>query len=311
MTLDREAAKKRKGEEAPTTRLSRPYVSNNKEKRDDRSTERKVARALEEDKKKYGAEEHDRRVREKIREDLERGEREKQKERERAARKIERIDRRVAEGKADPGGRSTAEEDEDDYVDNTVLNVLPTPDPRNARFGAPLSTDVRLADKQREFDNSERKRAVIWRPGTSPVRSGGEEEEERKREEDKEAHELIQEEDKRSERYVENMKLVYEGVEKEALTVREMMEKTGADPDDRRDLVLLAAQLIDVNQKLIQEKQEEGKGEWRGRSRSEASGSRSRIDSNSKRVMSTGTLTKKSSFRQERHVTHSSSGEED
>ena len=66
---------------------------------------------MEEDRKKYGAEEHDRKIKEKIREDLERGERERQKERERAARRIERIERREAEGKTDPEiGRASCRE---------------------------------------------------------------------------------------------------------------------------------------------------------------------------------------------------------
>ena len=84
------------------------------------------------------------------------------------------MERREAEGK-DPSKMSTDEED--DGIDNTVLITHPptSPDPRNARFGQPLSTDYRLKDAQREFEASGDKRTVMWRPGSSPVKSGGDE----------------------------------------------------------------------------------------------------------------------------------------
>ena len=85
------------------------------------------------------------------------------------------------------------------------------------------------------------------------------------------------------------MKIVYEGVEGEALTVRDMLEKTGADPDSRRELVILAAQLIKVNEQLIGEKEEESEKHVRDhkeamvRSKSEANISRGRHSSRRKR----------------------------
>ena len=173
MTLEREVAAG-KGEKAPSHRFSRPYVPANTTRRADRSTERKVKNAMASDRKKYGEEEHQRMIKDRIREDLERAERLRKEEVMRGEKKIERMNRREAEGK-DPSKLFSTDE-EDDGVDNTVLNVVPppsSPDPRNKEFGRPLSTDYRLREAQRDFDASDKKRAVIWRPATSPVKSGG------------------------------------------------------------------------------------------------------------------------------------------
>ena len=113
------------------------------------------------------------------------------------------------------------------------------------------------------------------------------------------------------------MKIVYEGVEEEALAVRDMLEKTGADPDSRRELVVLAAQLIKVNKQLIEEKEDEPDNkktrqkEERGRSRSEASSSRSRRDDSKKREGNKDRQSKKPSFRQARGAVSSASEEGD
>ena len=173
MTLEREIGKE-KGEKAPSHRFSRPYKPAYKSRDEKKDTGRLVERAIEEDKKKYGAEEYERRVKEKIGEDLKRAERLRLEEIEKGKRRVERMERREAEGK-DPMKMSTDEED--DGVDNTVLVINPptSPDPRNARFGMPLSTDYRLKDAQRDFEASGEKRTVMWRPGSSPVKSGGDE----------------------------------------------------------------------------------------------------------------------------------------
>ena len=71
MTLSREVGEER-GEKAPQHRFSRPYVVNNVTKEANDHTEREVKKALEADKRKYGAEEQERRVKEKIRRDLDR-----------------------------------------------------------------------------------------------------------------------------------------------------------------------------------------------------------------------------------------------
>ena len=169
MTLEREIGKK--GGEAPLKRSSRPYVSHNVNKEDDIDTARKVRAALEEDKRRYGAEEHERRVREQIRKNLEKAEEFREKERKEAERKLKRMAEREAQGKV-AAADSTEEEEEEDLTDNTVLVVAP--DPRNASFGYPmLSTDYRLADAQRDFEKSNQDRAVVWRSGSSTVKSGG------------------------------------------------------------------------------------------------------------------------------------------
>ena len=180
MTLSQEVGKE-KGEKAPLHRFSRPYVVNNTTQEANQHTEREVRKALEADKRKYGAEEQERRVKEKIRRDLEREaelrEEEKRKGEEKIRRMEERELKRRNEGK-DPYAAST--EEEDDGVDNTVLTTLPPPDPRNANFGAPLSTDYRLSEAQKDFEKSGAKRAVIWRSGAPAARddvsSSGEEE---------------------------------------------------------------------------------------------------------------------------------------
>ena len=141
---------------------------------------------MQEDREKYGAEEHQKRIREKIREDLERAQRLKEEELRKGEEKIKRMDRREAEGK-DPLKYFSTDE-EDDGVDNTVLMPPSNPDPRNSSFGRPLSTDYRLKDAQRDFEASELKRAVVWRPDRESVRSGGEEEE--KGEDNKRDHTL-------------------------------------------------------------------------------------------------------------------------
>ena len=249
-----------RGVKAPLHPFSRPYVPGRK------GTEWEVKKALEQDKKRFGAEECKRRKRQKIREDLERAEKLRKEEIERGERKIKRMEEREKMGK-DPSKMSTDEED--DGIDNTVLTVFPSsPDPRNSQFGYPLSTDVRLKDAQRQFEASGEKRTAMWRPGSSPVKSGGEEREgerDEQNQEEGEGDERIderaeeEEEERENERFREDMKVVYEGVEEEALTVRDMLEKTGADPDSRRELVILAAQLIKVNEQLIGEKEEESK----------------------------------------------------
>ena len=314
-------------------RFSRPYVSANIERERDVSTERKVKKAIAEDKKKYGEEEYEKRVKGKIREDLERAEKLRLEEIERGQRKVKRMERREAEGK-DPSKMFSTDE-EDDGVDNTVLNIAPppsTPDPRNKRFGQPLSTDYRLAEAQQEFEASGEKRTVMWRPGTSPVTSKGAEGEGVEREEEdmeeegagnegveqegERDHKEVEREERERENYVENMKIVYEGVEQEALTVRDMLEKTGANPDSRRELVVLAAQLIKVNEQLIEEKEEESKKhvrehkEARARSKSEASTSRSRSSKSSRRDKSHERQSKRPSHRQTR-CEYSSATEED
>ena len=173
MTLEREVGKEKR-EKAPSHRFSRPYKPAYKSSNEQKDTGKLVERAIEEDKKKYGEEEYERRVRDKIKGDLLRAEKLRLEELEKGKRRIERIERREAEGK-DPSKMSTDEED--DGVDNTILVVNPpaTPDPRNARFGQPLSTDYRLRDAQRDFEASGEKRTVMWRPGSSPVKSGGDE----------------------------------------------------------------------------------------------------------------------------------------
>ena len=332
MTLEREVAAG-KGEKAPTHRFSRPYVPSNTTRRADRSTERKVKNALAEDKKKYGEEQHQKMIKDRIKDDLMRAERLRKEEIMKGEKKIERMNRREAEGK-DPSKIFSTDE-EDDGIDNTVLNVVPpptSPDPRNKEFGRPLSTDYRLRDAQWEFDASDKKRAVIWRPGSSPVKSGreggeeGEEEEghemvqgedEGEEEEVRRDHREVEREERENEKYAENMKIVYEGVEEEALAVRDMLEKTGADPDSRRELVVLAAQLIKVNKQLIGEKEEESEKkekkhkEERGRSRSEVCSSRSRRDESSRGKGDKDKKSKKSSFRQARGAVSSASEEED
>ena len=322
MTLAREIEGK-KGGGAPTHRFSRPYVSANVLREDDEETKRKVERAIAADKRKYGAEEHERRVKEKIGEDLKRAEKLRKEEVEKGERKIKRMERREAEGK-DPSKMFSTDE-EDDGVDNTVLVSGPptSPDPRNSSFGRPLSIDYRLKEAQDVFEASGEKRTVMWRPGTSPVKSGkGEgEEEENQREEgerggerdeemtegaEKRGHREVEREEKERENYAENMKIVYEGVEEEALRVREMLEKTGADPDSRRELVVLAAQLISVNEQLIGEKEEESKKhvrehkEARARSKSEAGSSRSRSSKSSKREKSHDRQSRRPSSQQTR-----------
>ena len=135
-------------------------------------------------------------------------------------------------------------------------------------------------------------------------------------EEQKRDHIAVEEEERNHENYVENMKIVYEGVEKEALTVRDMLEKTGADPDSRRELVVLAAQLIEVNEQLICEKEEESRKHVRdykgakNRSRSMADSSRNKKDEERKRAKSSGSRSSKSSFRQVRETESSSAGED-
>ena len=130
-------------------------------------------------------------------------------------------------------------------------------------------------------------------------------------------HKEVEREERENEKYAENMKIVYEGVEEEALAVRDMLEKTGADPDSRRELVVLAAQLIKVNKQLIGEKEEESEKkekkhkEERGRSRSEACSSRSRRDESSRGKGDKDKHSKKSSFRQARGAISSASEEED
>ena len=166
-----------------------------------------------------------------------------------------------------------------------------------------LSTDYRLADAQRDFAKSNQDRAVVWRSGSPTVRSG-EEGEEKKRERRKEQEETGKEKD---DEYVDNMEAVYEGVEREALAVRDRLEKSGADPDNRRDLVVLAARLIEENEKLIGGKRgKKGKGlKVESRSKSEACLSGNRRDVSEER------LTKSSSYRQVNDITSESSGEEE
>ena len=172
MTLQREI-EAGKGEAAPLKRFARPYIPRNTTKEANDKTNRLVEQALQQDKEKYGAEEHQRRIREKIREDLERAQKLRQEELERGERKIKRMDRREAEGK-DPLKQFSTDE-EDDGVDNTVLMPPTTPDPRNSSFGRPLSTDYRLNDAQRDFEASGMSRAVVWNPNSNSVKSGGEE----------------------------------------------------------------------------------------------------------------------------------------
>ena len=150
MTLEREVGKE-KGERAPSHRFSRPYKAAYKSANEQKDTGKLVEKAIEEDKKKYGAEQYERRVKDKIKEDLKRAEKLRLEEVEKGKKRIERMERREAEGK-DPSKMSTDEED--DGVDNTVLVTHPptSPDPRNARFGLPLSTDYRLKDAQRKFE---------------------------------------------------------------------------------------------------------------------------------------------------------------
>ena len=259
-----------------------------------------MKRAIEEDKKKYGAEEQERRVRGKIREDLERAEELRKEEKRKGEEKIRKMEEREAKRRAegkDPHAYST--EEEDDGVDNTVLTTCPPPDPRNSSFGAPLSTDYRLADLQKSFDESGATRAVVWRSGPPAVRSRGEEEEE---EEEKKKRDQSLERENRSEIARE-----YEGAEKEALAVRDVLEKTGADPDSRKELVVLAAQLMDENEQLKGEKGET-KSRKRSKSRSERSGSRT--DGSSKRQESRDRSFKHYSSRQVKGII-SSSGEDD
>ena len=129
-------------------------------------------------------------------------------------------------------------------------------------------------------------------------------------------HAAVEEKERNHENYVEDMKIVYEGVEKEALVVRDMLEKTGADPDSRRELVVLAAQLIEVNEQLIGEKEEESKEhvrEYKGarnRSRSMADSSRSKREEDKKRAKSSSARSRRPSFRQARETESSSAGED-
>ena len=315
MTLQREI-EAGKGEGAPLKRFSRPYVPRNTTKEATEKTNKLVDEAMRQDREKYGEEEHQRRIREKIRQDLERAQELRREELEKGEKKIKRMDRREAEGK-DPLKQYSTDE-EDDGVDNTVLMPPSTPDPRNSSFGRPLSTDYRLNDAQRDFEASGMKRAVVWRPNSESVKSGGEEmtgergaEEEQKRD-----HKEVEEEERNHKDYVENMKIVYEGVEKEALTVRDMLEKTGADPDSRRELVVLAAQLIEVNEQLIVEKEEESRQhvrDYKGakyRSRSLAENSRDKHDVEKKRAKSSAGRSRRPSFRQVRGTESSSAGED-
>ena len=305
-----------KGGDAPLKRFSRPYVPRNTTKEATAKTNKLVEEAMRQDREKLGAEEHQRRIKEKIREDLERAQKLRREELEKGEMKIKRMDRREAEGK-DPLKQFSTDE-EDDGVDNTVLMPPSTPDPRNASFGRPLSTDYRLNDAQRDFEASGMTRAVVWRPNTESVKAGGAERagEEGVEEEQKRDHTVVEEEERNHENYVENMKIVYEGVEKEALTVRDMLEKTGADPDSRRELVVLAAQLIEVNEQLICEKEEESRKHVRdykgakNRSRSMADSSRSKKDEERKRAKSSGSRSSRSSFRQVRASESSSAGED-
>ena len=301
MTLQREV-EEGKGEGAPLKRFSRPYFPNNTTEEANWKTNKLVEQAMEQDRRKYGEEEHQRRIREKIREDLERAQRLKKEELEKGERKIRRMDRREAEGK-DPLKQFSTDE-EDDGVDNTVLMPPTIPDPRNSSFGRPLSTDYRINDAQRDFEASEMARAVVWDPTTEPVKLGGGEGEgeEEMEDGDRRDHKAVEEEEKNHENYVENMKIVYEGVEKEALVVRDMLEKTGVDPDSRRELVVLAAQLIEVNEQLIVEKEEETEKHMRdhkeakSRSRSEVDYNRNRRDASSKRAKSNERQSRRSSF---------------
>ena len=175
---------------------------------------------MEEDKKKYGEEEHERRIREKIRQNLERAEEDREKERKEAERKLKRMTEREAQGKV-AAAESTGEEEEEDLTDNTVL--VTAPDPRNESFGYPmLSTDYRLADAQRDFEKSNQDRAVVWRSESPLVKFGGDERGERENREEQEETGKTKDEE-----YVNNMEAVYEGVEREALTVRDRLEKSG------------------------------------------------------------------------------------
>ena len=128
---------------------------------------------------------------------------------------------------------------------------------------------------------------------------------------------MVEREEKEREGFTENMKIVYEGVESEALTVREMLEKTGADPDSRRELVVLAAQLIKVNEQLIQEKEEESRSHVREhreeklRSRSETNISKGKKGKGSKREESQERHSRRPSSCQARRAIPSTSEEED
>ena len=109
------------------------------------------------------------------------------------------------------------------------------------------------------------------------------------------------------------MKIVYEGVESEALTVREMLEKTGADPDSRRELVVLAAQLIKVNEQLIEEKEEESRRhrEEKLRSKSDTNLSKGKKGKGGKREESPERHSRRTSSCQARRAIPSTSEEED
>ena len=105
------------------------------------------------------------------------------------------------------------------------------------------------------------------------------------------------------------MEAVYEGVEREALTVRDRLEKSGADPDNRRDLVVLAARLIEENERLAGGKREKkGEGLKKGsrhKSKSEACLTSERRDKSEER------LNRSFSYRQVDDIPSESSGEED
>ena len=123
----------------------------------------------------------------------------------------------------------------------------------------------------------------------------------------------MEREEKERDKYTENMKIVYEGVESEALKVREMLEKTGADPDSRRELVVLAAQLIRVNEQLIGEKEEESKRhrEEELKSKSEDNISKGNKGKGRKREESQQRHSRRTSSCQARLAIPSTSGEED
>ena len=103
--------------------------------------------------------------------------------------------------------------------------------------------------------------------------------------------------------------------------MRDALEKTGADPDSRRELVVLAAQLINVNEQLIEEKRGEMKDHVRqhekARARSKSRPGRSsscrdgRREDSSKRDESRERLSRRLSFHQVRGVASSASDEED
>ena len=95
-----------------------------------------------------------------------------------------------------------------------------------------------------------------------------------------------------------------------------MLEKTGADPDSRRELVVLAAQLIEVNEQLIGEKEEESRKHVRdhkgakNRSRSMVDNNRTHDGVDKKRAKSTDTRSRRLSFRQARETESLSAGED-